>query len=351
MGRVGMRRGLVVGAVGTACALFLGGAACEPPPATPLCGQGRHGQPGSLLSADGDHVAYLSDSLDDGPDANSTACDVFVRTLSTGVVERVSTDAGAASAPHAISSDGRLVLFPIGGTAHLVEVETGQSLWSAPAFRDAIDLTPDGRYLVWAEGRDLFRLDRTTGAVAQTAIAERAAIFSASIDDAGEVVAFGATSGLFTWDPASGTTQQLTSERTLQSELSPDGSTIARVIDVNADSEGNVALVDRPTGAMTVLETSWELGSMAWSTDGAWVTFESSEQTLAGDIQSPDLTQLYAPNTYAYRLRDHRIVRLYHPGFWGWPTGPTINLAFTGTDRNAANSPQTQRFAVVALEP
>jgi hypothetical protein len=281
---------------------------------------------------------------------------VFVRTLSTGVVQRATSGADVPSEPNAISADGSLVLFPVLGTGRLVDVATGDVLWSSPARSNALDLTPDGRYLAWAEGVDLFRLDRTTDDLVQTTVAAPvqgagAAITSVSMDDAGSVVAFGGPDGVFTWEPVDGTVQHLAGTRTLLAELSPDGTTIARTTDLGDVPEGDVTLIDRASGVLTVIENSRTLGSMAWTTDGAWVLFKSANQTLAGDLPNPDPRELGALEVYGYRLRDQKIVRLYHKGVWGWPTGPTINGVFTATDRNMLNSPTDRRFEVVALEP
>ena len=351
-------RAVVIGLVGTTCALLLGGAACQPTPATPLCGLGRGGQPGSLLSADGDHVVYLSDSTDLGPDANSTACDVFVRTLSTGVVERVSAEETAVGAPEAISADGRLVLYPVGGVAKLVDVASGEVLWSVPTpLPRAVDLTPDGRYVAWADGLDVLRLDRTTGDVEEIASGAPAppgggaAINSVSISDAGSVVAVGAWSGLYTWDLAAGAVQQHDAARSVRVELSPDGSTIAREVAFSADVVSQVSLIDRATGAVTELEASRALASMAWSVEGSWVVYTSANQNLAGDPTGLDPRELGAQQVYARRVRDQRVVRLYQPGLFGWPNGPTFDVAFTATDHNPFNSPRDRQFQVVALEP
>lgn len=186
----------------------------------------------AAISADGLHVAFVSDAVGLVPGDSNGVADVFERDLTTGVTIRVSVATGGAEAnafsvgPPAISSDGRYVAFKsfasnlisgdtntfpdvfvhdaVTGATTLVSVgmggqSNGQS--SAPS------ISGDGRYVAYESiasnqvggdtnfGRDIFVRDRTLGTTVRASVSSsggegNGSSYAPALSADGRVVAF-----------------------------------------------------------------------------------------------------------------------------------------------------------------
>jgi hypothetical protein len=358
MRRNDVRRALVIAVIGTACALFLGGAACGPVTSgAPACGGGPGGELDSVLSADHDHVAFRSDRLTPGVDSNAGACDIFVKTLSTGVVERVTSTVEPVGRPAGFSSDGRLVLFNVGVEGRLVDRTTGEVLWSGETGYDRLDLTPDGRYVAWVDGPLFARLDRTTGDVLRFDPRLHGGTSSTaawlSISDDGASVAVGGTGGTELWDVPGDSLITISDRRTVRARISPDGMYVAYElhIDAVAANEDRVHLWRRATGGDSSVFHSWSLRTeMTWTVEGAWLVFDSGDQVMAGDLPSTDIRPIDSM-TFAKRLRDGLVVRLSPAGIRLWPGSSTPNLVISRHTGGTTLQARDGVFSVYGLAP
>ena len=327
MTAVRLRRGVVVGGVAMACTLLLGGSSCQaPPPAEGACGYGA-GEPWSMLAADGDHVVFSSSRTDLGPDANGGSCDLFVRMLSTGVVERATSEAAIPSAIAAVSRDATLLLYSVTGETRLLDRTTGTVVWSVPGTTDHVDVDASGRYVVWNHGTLVTRLDRTDDSVAQLDVADLDGVSDVSVSDDGARVAVGGVAGGVVWHPASGQTDTFATVGVFGAAISPDGSTVAWAGPAIPPLVGNdTRLWQAGLGEIASLGGSAYLKRpMTWSIDSAWVLFTGSSASVPSNANAGDIGTEFL---YAHRVRDGLEVRLVKPGT-PVPLGSQPSVAFT----------------------
>ena len=244
----------------------------------------------SVISADGEHVAFMSGhNALVADDANMTL-DVFVHHRATGVTERASVAADGSellgeSYSAAISGDGRFVAFEsnattvvpgdenfsndvfvrdrVAGTTERVSVTPGGG-WSS-GYASYPDISADGRYVAFQSSgadlapgdtnalQDVFVHDRVTGTTARVSVATSGtqatggASGDAAISADGRFVAFESTAtnlvaddtnaapDAFVHDLQTGTTERVSvstagveaNDRALDPAISADGSRVA----------------------------------------------------------------------------------------------------------------------------
>ncbi|MCS7470454.1 S8 family serine peptidase [Stieleria sp. ICT_E10.1] len=242
----------------------------------------------TALSKDGRFLAYSSFLPSLVPNDTNDASDVFVKDLSSGLVERVSvnsdaTEGNSHSYEPSMSADGRFVLF----ASH------------------ATNLVPDdanGTY-------DLFVHDRIDGTTERVNIGSdgaeaNAGVFQRLISEDGRYVFFDTTASnlvpndtnnvydVFVFDRQMGTSQRLSlnangSQRTFDSTLkaiSPDGRFIA--YGYNTGSGGDAYILDRDTGSFETVSFGNGFGYSALSADGRFYVYESSDRLRIWDRQT-----------------------------------------------------------------
>src|SRR5579883_1752076 len=121
-------------------------------------------------------------------------------------------------------------LAPVWLPAKTIEFDTNE------VTTPGLSATPDGRALIFNLDGHLFRIARSGGPATQ--------------------LTFGP---YYDSDPA----------------VSPDGARIAFISNRDADSDGNLFLLNPATGAITQLTHEFQVGAPAWSSDGKTIAFIS----------------------------------------------------------------------------
>lgn len=246
------------------------------------------------LSADGKFVAFAADRT-------------YVRDMASGATIVVDgTRPGGVSAP-AVSDDGMVVAFVGEGGVQVADRRTGTVRTAGAG--TMLDLTPDGRWLVFVERDDttsrIVRLDLATGertTVHAVPAGPGSGIVLPSADADASVISFTVVSNTFAnydamiWDSGTvtpiGTTPVSTGGR-----VSGDGTRVLVGGAAGPDAvTGHLAVLDRATGTMTPVGDVDGAWAASLSRNGRAVAWATSSGLVAADGND-------GPDVYARRLK------------------------------------------------